>query len=288
MSPFRFLIVAVQAVCVVWLCAGRAPAQIGQQRMGIRVVRPDGTDGREVVSVSERFHHGSPCWSPDGTKLLFDAYRQGLQEPTLFVVDADGKNLKELGSGAYPQWSPDGNQVLFFSGLGQDPRISLMHADGSGRRELLAGAWPSWSGGGKQMLFSRSGPDSGIWTAGADGSNPRQVYLHLGVVFAPVWSPDGKRIAFASNAKGNFDLYTIDGSGADLKQLTTHPGMDLFPGWSPDGKRIAFTRYEGDTADVYLLDVEGGGESSVTSRPGFDIDPAWSPDGKWIAYGSQK
>lgn len=284
---------ALRRTCIAWtgmvvlLCGGTASGQIGQQRMGIRIVRPDGAEGRNVVNVPDRVHHGSPCWSPDGKKLLFDAYLEDLQEPMLFQVDVDGENLQSLGSGAYPRCSPDGKQVLFFSGLGQNPRISLMNADGTGRRELLAGAWPSWSPDGKRIVFSRTGAESGIWTAGPDGANPRQLFLHQGLVFAPVWSPDGKRIAFASNVAGNFDIYTIDAGGADLKQLTTHPGMELFPAWSPDGKRLALTRYEGDTADVYLIDVSSGSASSLTSRQGFDIDPAWSPDGKWIAYGSQ-
>jgi len=58
----------------------------------------------------------------------------------------------------------------------------------------------------------------------------------------PVWSPDGTKIAFMSNPKGNYDIYIMNSDGSDVTQMTSFPSDERVPAWFPDGKRIAFTR----------------------------------------------
>lgn len=88
-----------------------------------------------------------------------------------------------------------------------------------------------------------------IWTANADGSDPRQVTYLDAAAFAPFFHPSGKRILFASNygdPRGReFEIWAIDTDGSDLERITYAGGFDGFPMFSPDGKRLAFSSNRG-------------------------------------------
>lgn len=286
------LAVVSTQIIVLASCVAAAERQLGKVRMGIHVMRPDGSEQRPLAVSGEYFHHGSPAWSPDGKQLAFDAYLSGFQDPAVFLCKADGSDLRRLTSGAYPRWSPDGKQLVFYSGLGagSEAAIFVIDADGSNRRRLTEGAFPDWSPDGGTIVFARSGSDRGIWTIRRDGGGLRQIAATQGEILGPVWSPDGKRIAYAEAAGGNADLYLMNSDGGDAQQLTAGEENDFYPAWSPDGRQIAFVRYDHDLqqADVYLIDATGSNLHAITSAPGYQIDPAWSPDGKWIAYGAEK
>ena len=61
----------------------------------------------------------------------------------------------------------------------------------------------------------------------------------------PVWSPDGKKIAFSANPNGNFDIFTMNADGSDIKRITTSSSKEITPAWFPDNKTIAFTKNMG-------------------------------------------
>ena len=73
----------------------------------------------------------------------------------------------------------------------------------------------------------------------ADGQNPLRL-TDSGGAGQPTWSPDGRRIAFASNRDGNMEIYAIDADGQNLQCLTENSDHDWFPAWSPIGDRILF------------------------------------------------
>lgn len=117
-----------------------------------------------------------------------------------------------------------------------------------------------------------------VWVCDARGSNQLQLTFSGG--WNPAWSPDGDRIAFASDKEGNFDVFVIGASGAGLKQVTTDPASDRLPNWSADGKWIYFTSERGDAPRVWKTPA-GGGEAVLTQRPGNALN---SRDGRHVYY----
>jgi Tol biopolymer transport system component len=111
----------------------------------------------------------------------------------------------------------------------------------------------------------------------------------------PKWSPDGRRIAFASDRDGDRDIYVMDLDGlmegsADtrLSNLTQNETPDWQPAWSPDGKRIAFSSYQDDNWEISVIDVDGSNLTRVTNHPENDISPTWSPDGSKLLFVSRR
>ncbi len=70
-------------------------------------------------------------------------------------------------------------------------------------------------------------------------------------------SPDGKRIAFASNRSGNLDIWVANLDGSGPRRLTSSPAQDTAPVWSPTGQEIAFTSSRSGTPQIYIMDSEG-------------------------------
>ncbi|HSR34475.1 MAG TPA: hypothetical protein VLY63_28230 [Anaerolineae bacterium] len=116
---------------------------------------------------------------------------------------------------------------------------------------------------------------------------------------SPVWSPDGRRIAFVSwrdTLSGKWSLepgsiYIMDfdpdaGAAGNLVRLTDGTNNDTWPTWAPDGKRIAFQSDRGGDLDIWVINVDGSGLRNLTNNPGRDEHPAWSPDGTKIAFTS--
>src|SRR3954469_13976322 len=80
-----------------------------------------------------------------------------------------------------------------------------------------------------------------LWTSRIDGTDVRRLTTADGDEQNPVFSPDGKTIAFSANYDGNVDVYVIPSSGGAPKRLTYHPDVDIVQGFTPDGKSVLFT-----------------------------------------------
>ncbi|MBN1827534.1 MAG: ankyrin repeat domain-containing protein, partial [Deltaproteobacteria bacterium] len=103
----------------------------------------------------------------------------------------------------------------------------------------------------------------------------------------PVWSPDGSKIAFASDRSGNYDIWIVSAAGGEPTQLTFHESDENQPCWSPDGSRIAFMSKRSGTQDIWIAPLSGGEAMRFTGESESSW-PSWSPDGTKIAFSSKR
>ena len=104
----------------------------------------------------------------------------------------------------------------------------------------------------------------------------------------PVWSPDGRTIAFSSNRDGKNEIYVMDADGSNVKRLTNNLTDDVNPMWSPDGHRMLFESERDGNREIYVMDADGGNQIRLTRNNGLDSTATWSPDGSLIAFGSNR
>jgi Tol biopolymer transport system component len=93
----------------------------------------------------------------------------------------------------------------------------------------------------------------------------------------PVWSPDSRRIAFASNRDGTWRVYLMDADGTDVTLLNTGIGDATQPAWSPDGNRIAFVSTRTKNSDIWVVNLDGSNLRQLTTDSKEDVAPTWSP-----------
>jgi WD40 repeat protein len=226
-----------------------------------RIIGPDQNGGRMNVA---------PALSPDGQRLVFLSERDGYSVD-VFVADAvHGTVTRKILSTATDAHF---DSVQFIDSGGA--------WDATGRAFVLGTLRD-----GRAALTIFDMVDGGV----------RQELPIPGVdqIFSPVWSPDGRRIAFSALKGGFTDLFLVDVKTGDLRQLTTDPYSDLQPTWSPDGHEIAFAtdRFSSSLAalsfgryQLAVLEVDSGFIRLAGGLPdGKNIDPHWSSDGRTIVF----
>ena len=125
-----------------------------------------------------------------------------------------------------------------------------------------------------------------IWVVSKSGGDARRLTTHNGTEINPVFSPDGKYVAFSGQYDGNTDVYIVPAEGGEPKRLTYHPYSDIVRGWTPDGKKVLFASGR-DTVPIpfnrlWTISIDGGMPEPMP-LPMADKG-VYSPDGKRMAY----
>ncbi len=128
--------------------------------------------------------------------------------------------------------------------------------------------------------------DNDLWLAGRDGGTARRLTQLDGVESNPLFSPEGKWLAFTANYGDNQDVYVMPAGGGEMRRLTWHPGPDVVRGFSADGSAVLFESSEGHFTRrlryLYTVPVAGGVPTRLPVPSGSKA--ALSPDGKTLAY----
>lgn len=214
---------------------------------GLYTINADGSKLTKLLSVPVSSHGGGfPRWSPDGSKIAFDAEFGGNDD--IYVVNQDGTGLQQLtfdpAGDRDPAWSPDGRRMVFSSnrgGLSQQD-LFVMDADGS------------------NIVNLTNSPNSGE--------------------FVPDWSPDGTHILFDSYTSGlSQDIWIMNADGSGQIDLTPHAESygDGTGRWSADGTALTFTSTRIGTGDVFMMNLDGTGFTDLSNDPAYDYGAtSWS------------
>lgn len=226
-----------------------------------------------------------------------------------FTLDDDGGGGKDAAHAARPPAADggEGRLVVTYTPAVDDADhgyLGSIRLDGSDLRNVIEppGAGGAASTGsasvspdGRSAAFQRAVAEAGkpgppfVYAIPLDGSKPeRRVTDGTAPEVDPAWSPDGRRIAFARQVHGSFDLFSARTDGSGERRLTHTAGIDeLSPAWSPDGTLLAFARYESGlergSGDLWTADAGGGDERMLLGDEHDYSGPAWSPDGRRIA-----
>lgn len=201
----------------------------------IHVMNADGSNAQRLTDGEQSAW--APRWSPDGSQIAF--HRGG----RIFVMNADGSSLRALPpvGASYPDWSPDGTRIVFVMNAPPEVLFSLyiMNADGTNARPL--GVDPScagfvvggrWSPDTDRIIYSCEGPDGTlIYSIRPDGTD-NMVVRAPRVLGLPVWSPEGRLIAFNSEESGNLDIYITFATGGSERRITSDE-FDYVSDWGP-------------------------------------------------------
>jgi len=148
-------------------------------------------------------------------------------------------------------------------------------------------SYARWTLHGRRFVFvrSRGGRSAGIWTAGANGRDLRQV-TSSEYDGSPAWSPDDRRIVFVRQVPTPTvyldRLWIVDVSGHHAHRLVPNK-VGIGPDWSPNGKWVAFAGVPQDPLDGWLYVVRANGKG-LHRLPWRGQYPRWSPDGKRLAF----
>ena len=232
-----------------------SPRVLADGRIGYASGGPEG--GVEFVSgaAGARGEVRSPSWSPDGKRMVFHRDVESRWPPFRDVPSRDPV-FRLMRTGSFPAYSPRGDRLLVNDQTAGGLQNSLIELSADGSR---------WS-----VLFKDSTRNA----------------------LAPVWSPQGDRIAFAMGgffqrrtpALAIADLAVIRADGTGLKVLTDGTGNYGFPSWSPDGRQLVYRVMGREQNGLSIMDLETRVVRVLTTGTSYDNFPSWSPKGDRIAF----
>jgi eukaryotic-like serine/threonine-protein kinase len=279
------------------------------ERVGtLFLVLPETGEKRLLTDPPIGMGDTDPAISPGGRSLVFSRIDpSGRCDLWLLSLSEDFKpsgKPERLTSdnpiNRSPVWAPAGREIVYVSGSNwfsdrglfklQPSRAAkpVRLAVGGGLVEHLA-----ISSHGNRLAYDVGQADENIWRVEVAGSGgkPKEAVKFISSTrweMEPRFSPDGKKIAFASSRSGSAEIWVCNSDGSQAFPLTSLRAPTNRPRWSPDGQRIVFYSDASGNRDIYVILADGGGLIQLTKDPSIDSNPDWSADGKWIYFQSNR
>jgi serine/threonine protein kinase/Tol biopolymer transport system component len=243
-----------------------------------------------------------PAFSPDGRTLAFCRWASWVRTD-LYLLDLS-QDLKPVGGprrltfegsvSSNPAWVADGSALVYPAG-GALWRVA---ASGSSKQQRMASIGEdvynlALSRQTSRLAFCKNIVDYNIWRIEIPShqrkANPPTKFISsTRFEGEPHYSPDGKKIVFASERSGSNEIWVCDADGSRPIQLT-HFGGGYYGSsrWSPDSSRLTFELTIDGHSEVYVINASGGTPRRLPSSAGAS-SPSWSKDGRWIYFNSIK
>jgi len=262
-------------------------------------------DGADVAKVT---------WHPDNRRIFYNARLEGHFQ--IFVTDIDGSAPKQLSFSDKDNFvmdvAADGGKILY--GWAKE-ESDVWGVDLGSSKEFTVAAdidgelWANAAFAGDTIVYQSVkglGPGDRIFKGSIftrkvnSDEQPTQLAQNA---FLPVWSPDGKQVAFMQFENDEYQIKAVNASGGIPTQLTASgaisSGYSIMPynhreetdySWSPDSRRIAYSSARGGQENIWLTNADGSGEIQITENNDKELSvgcPIWSSDGNRIAYSTR-
>ncbi len=270
--------------------------------------------GRSQLTSEGSNHTGR--YSPDGRYIAFASDRSGSEQ--IWLMDQDGGNQRQVTHGpaehSWPNWKPDSRQLVF---IAHDPEknkyaVKRYSLDDKSEKTLVSSKRminrPTYHPLENLIAYSgQTGNNWDIWLISEDGNQQFRVTTAPDMESNPLWSPDGKMLAYkVAPAGGKYSLtsqnFMTFAGGFDRPTIHTWQGPESVQmnDWSPDGSKITYTAetisgtlgkervtYSALVSDLTLADRKVNTAHTLFASQGFtlgDRGPVFSPDGRFVAF----
>lgn len=271
----------VAALLAVAGCAGsRSTSTVASSSTHASTSPQEGVKGTPlyVPPGKSRMTGFNPFWFEASAEQSWASRRGQPQDPTLAPSRPAGTEQPETAQLVMPVATNE-------APMG-DPMDGLIHITYAAQG---ADFDPCISRDGSKLVFASTQhrETADIYVKKVDGRTVTQLTADPSHDVMPTISPDGQRIAFASNRGGNWDIYVMTAAGGQAVQLTSDFAHELHPSWSPDGKKLVFCRL-GEISGRWELWVMDANGSASTEFVGYGMFPDWCPVGGTGANGRDK
>jgi Tol biopolymer transport system component/DNA-binding winged helix-turn-helix (wHTH) protein len=269
----------------------------------LSLMSPDDLQPRQLTfPTGEVIGDTSPSFSPDGKTVAFMRI-VGEGTPDVYTIPVTGGPARQLTFDKRMvcgiAWSADGKNLIFSSRRDGSQSLWVVPSEGGEPRRLpLGGAEassPAISRRGNRFSYTQGESHPNLWKIEISNSEAGQhgtatPFLSSATYNnAPQFSPDGKKLVFASLRSGGMELWVCPVTDCSQpQQLTSLKSSSGTPRWSHDGRRISFESRPAGHSQIFIVDAEGGRPFPVTDGTAEDKVSSWSWDGKFVYFSSNR